>query len=85
MQLQDHSEDFTPEDRRDWLKALRFLQGALVKAAWPGRQLPPQELLGYVGRIAANNFGCANLDHKYPALILGTPTYSSIGYFVGQQ
>lgn len=57
MQLQDHSDDFTPEDRRDWLKALRFLQGALGRAAFPGRQPPPAELLGYVGRIAANNFG----------------------------
>lgn len=55
--LQDHSADFSAQDRRDWLKALAFLEGALHKAAWPGACPKPQELLHIVGRIAANNFG----------------------------
>jgi hypothetical protein len=34
------------------------LQKALAKAAWPGLQPTPVEMLGFVGRIASNNFGC---------------------------
>lgn len=59
--LQDHSGDFNKEDRRDWMKALAFLEGALRKAAWPGECPRPQDLLHIVGRIAANNFGCVPL------------------------
>ncbi|CAL8469524.1 g9065 [Coccomyxa elongata] len=55
--LQDHSDDFNEDDRRGWLKALAFLEGALHKAAWPGQVPAPKELLHIVGRIAANNFG----------------------------
>ena len=55
--LQDHSDDFNEVDRRGWLKALGFLEGALQKAAWPGKVPDPKELLHIVGRIAANNFG----------------------------
>ncbi|BDA44739.1 probable N-lysine methyltransferase SMYD2 at C-terminar half [Coccomyxa sp. Obi] len=55
--LQDHSDDFNEDDRRGWLKALVFLEGALHKAAWPGQVPAPKEVLQIVGRIAANNFG----------------------------
>ena len=57
LQLQDQSANFSPEDRKDWLKACRFLRAALSKALWPGMAPTDEELMSYIGRIVSNNFG----------------------------
>ena len=57
LQLQDQSASFSPEDRKDWLKACRFLRAALSKALWPGITPTDEEIMSYIGRIVSNNFG----------------------------
>ena len=57
LRLQDQSASFSPEDRKDWLKACRFLRGALSKAGWQGIAPTDEEIMSYIGRIVSNNFG----------------------------
>ncbi len=57
LHLQDHSADFSSEDKRDWLKACRFLRAALAKASWQGTVPNDQDIMSYIGRIVSNNFG----------------------------
>ena len=57
LQLQDHSEDFSQEDKRDWLKASKFLRAALTKASWQDPLPSDEEVMSYIGRILSNNFG----------------------------
>ena len=57
LQLQDQSANFTPEDRKDWLKACRFLRAALSKACWLAMAPTDEEIMSYIGRIMSNNFG----------------------------
>lgn len=45
------------KDRDDWLKGAKFLITALHKSHWPGPIPDAEEVIGYVGKIAANNFG----------------------------
>ena len=57
LQLQDESASFSAEDRKDWLKACRFLRAALSRACWPGMAPTDEEIMSYIGRIVSNNFG----------------------------
>ena len=57
LQLQDQSASFSPEDRKDWLKACRFLRAALSKAHWQGMAPNDEDIMSYIGRIVSNNFG----------------------------
>ena len=57
LQLQDQFASFSAEDRKDWLKACRFLRAALSKACWPGLAPSDEDLMSYIGRIVSNNFG----------------------------
>ena len=57
LQLQDQSANFGPQDRKDWLKACRFLRAVLSKAGWQGMAPTDEEIMSYIGRIVSNNFG----------------------------
>ena len=71
MVLQDHSGDFPAEDCQSWLMALRSLEESLQKAEWPGRTPSAAELLTWVGRILANNFGQACFPYNISAMCPG--------------